>query len=118
MSTYRQILEPVVGAVALREAEARVYARKLATLGGTRYACAEGFCAAGIILRELGITAGGKPIRFPTVGEFPFVTFVGAGRVRVTRSHPALNRIIRANDSGGLATPGSLTVLLDSEVAA
>ena len=108
--TYRDVLLPIVGADALREAEARVYDQYHSGIGGARYACAEGFCAAGIILRELGITYHDKPVRFPISIDFPNAIYDESGAL------DAVREIIGANDTGDLATPGSLTALLDSAV--
>lgn len=110
--TLRDILTPVVGAAALRDAEARVYDRDtpIGSLGN--YQCRDGFCAVGILWRGQPYT--GLDLRFPDntiVAKDAGLT--GEQHRDVSR---ALKHIINANDNGRLTTPRSLTALLDSEV--
>ncbi len=107
--TLRALLEPIVGAAALRAAEARVYDRPAPanTLG--QYMCRDGYCALGVIARSMSRLPGRAP-RFPCADDVVEYDLYGHA------AWWAADEILAANDSGGLATPGSLTALLDSTV--
>lgn len=107
--TYRSILLPVVGAAALHEAEARVYDQPAPDDTPGRYMCRDGFCALGIIARSI--------YQFPHVApHFPCSDDVVEYDLYGFATWNAAETIIKANDRGELATPGSLTDLLDSAV--
>lgn len=111
MTTLREILEPIVGAESLHAAEAQTYSWP----DGERYHGQDGCCATGTIWRVLaGDTCfydNAYPIPADFVNDLHLPFYVGQPQTK------ALWHIIFANDRGQLATPGSLTALLDSEVA-
>lgn len=107
--TYRDILTPIVGAAALSAAESRVYDLPAPKESIGHYMCRDGYCALGIILRALSRTPE-LVTRFPVTADV-----VDAARYGPV-AYWATEAIINANDHGRLATPGSLTTLLDSNV--
>jgi len=108
-TTYRAILETVVGAEALREAEARVYDQPAPDGTQGQYMCRDGFCALGIIARSIYQFPDHAP-HFPCSDDVVLYDLYGF------EAWNAAETIIKANDRGELATPGSLTALLDSAV--
>jgi len=106
--TYRDILTPVVGADALREAEARVYDRPANSEALGLYQCADGYCALGVMYRTTHPEAS-------FVLQFPMPSQIVSWRDNC-QANAAAQTVANANDAGDLATPGSLTALLDSEV--
>jgi len=107
MPTYREALLPVVGAAALREAEARVYDRRAPNDTPGEYLCRDGFCARGSSARALDRSPGRAP-HFPCADDVARYDLYGHTVWRAAR------RIIEANDRGDRATPGALTRSLDS----
>ncbi len=110
--TYRNVLLPIVGAEALREAESRVYDQEAPFGVPGLYQCRSGYCAVGVLWQKLDYSGHDA--------HFPDNTIAATDAGLLSKQHRsvavALGRIIRANDSGDLATPGSLTALLDAEV--
>ncbi len=108
--TIRELLAPIVGAAALSDAEARVYDLPAPNDTEGQYMCRDGYCALGIIARSI--------YQFPDYApHFPCADDVVDYDLYGHTPWNAAETIIKANDRGDLATPGALTVLLDSEVA-
>jgi len=107
--TYRQILEPIVGAAALSDAESRVYDRPAPNDSEGQYMCRDGFCPLGIMTRSTCQFPDRAP-RFPDYDDVVEYDLYGFA------AWNAAGTIVKANDRGDLATPGSLTALLDAEV--
>jgi len=117
--TYRELLLPIVGAAALSDAESRVYELSAPLQSVGTYMCRDGYCALGVMLRRWPEAA--TRVSHP---HFPYARAVLRAleperRMTIRRGNrrfDALSAVIRANDRGDLATPGSLTALLDSNV--
>lgn len=107
--TIRELLEPIVGADALREAEARVYDLPAPDDTMGKYMCRDGYCALGIIAREMDPIAN-RVMRFPSPDDVVEYDQDGYEPWR------AADEITRANDHGELATPGALTALLNTPI--
>lgn len=125
--TIRALLLPVVGAAALREAESRVYDEPYQIPEimppVTLYACKAGVCALGVMATVMTTEGAFHPedledslsVNFPESTDF-LNALTHGGWYAYPFERQALGAIQHANDRGELATPGSLTVLLDSEV--
>jgi len=118
--TYRDALLPIVGADALHEAEARVYTGFALGAGQHRYQCKDGRCALGVMVRVLEQSGKLNTDALVCKPDFPDPLDLGVVLRRDDSTYllfDALRIIAGENDRGNLATPGSLTALLDSEVA-
>ncbi len=107
--TLRALLEPIVGAAALSDAESRVYDLPAPNDTEGQYMCRDGYCALGIIARSIYQFPDDAP-HFPCADDVVDYDMYGHA------PWWAADAIISANDCGDLATPGSLTTLLDSNV--
>lgn len=125
--TIRELLEPIVGAAALREAEARVYDEPYQVPEFlppvTLYACKAGVCALGVMAAVMATAGAFDPedledslsVDFPESTDF-LNALTHGGWYAYPFERQALGAIEHANDNGDLATPGSLTALLDSNI--
>ncbi len=103
--TYREIVGEIVPGHAIAEAERRVYDE----LYQGCYQCADGMCPLGVM--RYAITGNYASSAFPDPSDFRGAHEDASPTVR--RRRLALTVIYRANDRGLLATPGSLSRLLD-----
>lgn len=113
MPTYREIINELLPDRAIAEAERRVYDRQSEVVEGA-YECANGLCALGVMMHAAALP---HPRRFPVAYSIMGPSAYRADRRSVMR-RMALDTIVRANDRGLLATPGSLTRLLDRAMKA
>lgn len=107
MSTYREVILEIIPAHAIAEAERRVYDRPKYVW----YLSDDGYCALGAMYTAMHPE---KPYRLANPRD---LLPRGQGH-RFRRASLALGRIVKANDAGQLALPGSLTTLLDSPLKA
>lgn len=107
MPTYRAVIQEIIPYYAITAAERRVYDRPNGR--EDTYMCQEGRCALGVMACTMQPDVIWR--HFPNAHDFRGAYEDQSPTVR--RRRLALNIIMRANDRGLLATPGSLTALLD-----
>ncbi len=105
--TYREIIREIIPTHAIAEAERRVYDRP----SYVWYFSDDGYCALGAMCTAM------HPGKRYTLANPRDLLPRGHGH-RFRRASLVLGRIVKANDAGQLATPGSLTTLLDREMRA